>query len=127
MKTVTLQDIQKAKDTIKDIVKKTDILESVKLSTMTGANIFYKCENLQKTGSFKVRGACNKIANLTEEEKANVTISLIISVMIFGGNGIWFSTIISESIVLILSIIMIKKCLKDIDHEQGEILEAQTV
>ena len=52
MKTVTLQDIQKAKDTIKDIVKKTDILESVKLSTMTGANIFYKCENLQKTGYF---------------------------------------------------------------------------
>ena len=75
MKTVTLQDIQKAKDTIKDIVKKTDILESVKLSTMTGANIFYKCENLQKTGSFKVRGACNKIANLTEEEKANGVIA----------------------------------------------------
>lgn len=56
-----------------------------------------------------------------------ITISLIISVMIFGGNGIWFSTIISESIVLILSIIMIKKCLKDIDHEQEDILEAQTV
>ncbi|WP_297135697.1 threonine ammonia-lyase [Terrisporobacter sp.] len=75
MKTVTIQDIQKAKDTIKDIVKKTDILESVKLSTMTGANIFYKCENLQKTGSFKVRGACNKIANLTEEEKSNGVIA----------------------------------------------------
>lgn len=75
MEYVTLQDIREARETIKDIVKKTDILESVKLSTMTGANIYYKCENLQKTGSFKVRGACNKIANLTEEEKANGVIA----------------------------------------------------
>ena len=42
---------------------------------MTGANVYYKCENLQKTGSFKVRGACNKIANLTDEEKANGVIA----------------------------------------------------
>ena len=75
MKTVTLEDIKKAQETIKDIVKKTDVLESVKLSSMTGANIYYKCENLQKTGSFKIRGACNKIANLTEEEKSNGVIA----------------------------------------------------
>ena len=75
MAKVTLQDIKNAKDTIKDIVKKTDILESVKLSAMTGANVFYKCENLQKTGSFKLRGACNKIANLTDEEKAKGVIA----------------------------------------------------
>ena len=75
MPKVTLQDIEKAKDTIKDIVKKTDILESAILSSMTGANIYYKCENLQKTGSFKVRGACNKIANLTEEEKSHGVIA----------------------------------------------------
>ena len=72
---VTLQDIQEAKETIKDIVKKTDILESANLSNKTGANVFYKCENLQRTGSFKVRGACNKIANLTDEEKANGVIA----------------------------------------------------
>ncbi len=75
MNQVTLQDIQKARETIKDIVKKTDLLESVKLSKMSGANVYYKCENLQKTGSFKVRGACNKIANLTDEEKANGVIA----------------------------------------------------
>ena len=75
MTKVTLQDIKNAKETIKDIVKQTDILESAKLSAMTGANVFYKCENLQKTGSFKVRGACNKIANLTDEEKANGVIA----------------------------------------------------
>ncbi|WP_419749124.1 threonine ammonia-lyase [Terrisporobacter petrolearius] len=75
MTKITLQDIQKAQETIKDIVKKTDILESTKLSTMTGANVYYKCENLQKTGSFKVRGASNKIANLTEEEKSKGVIA----------------------------------------------------
>ena len=75
MTKLSLQDIQKAQETIKDIVKKTDILESAQLSSMTGANIYYKCENLQKTGSFKVRGACNKIANLTEKEKASGVIA----------------------------------------------------
>ena len=75
MTKVTFEDVKKAQDTIKDIVKKTDILESTKLSSMTGANVYYKCENLQKTGSFKVRGACNKIANLTDEEKANGVIA----------------------------------------------------
>ena len=75
MTKVTLQDIKNAKETIKDIVKQTDILESAKLSSMTGANVFYKCENLQKTGSFKLRGACNKIANLTDKEKSNGVIA----------------------------------------------------
>ena len=75
MQKVTLKDIQDAKKTISEIVKKTDILESRKLSDITKANIFYKCENLQKTGSFKVRGACNKIANLTDEEKSHGVIA----------------------------------------------------
>ena len=75
MAKVTLQDIKDARETIKDIVRTTDILESNKLSALTGAKVFYKCENLQKTGSFKIRGACNKIASLTEEEKANGVIA----------------------------------------------------
>ena len=75
MEKVTIDDIRKAQDTIKDIVKRTDILESTKLSLLTNANIYYKCENLQKTGSFKVRGACNKIANLTEEDKSKGVIA----------------------------------------------------
>ena len=75
MTKLSLHDIQKAQETIKDIVKKTDILESAKLSSITGAKIYYKCENLQKTGSFKVRGACNKIANLTDKEKASGVIA----------------------------------------------------
>ena len=72
---VTLNDVKKAQETIKGIVKETPVLESKTLSEMTGANVFYKCENLQKTGSFKVRGAVNTIANLTEEEKAKGVIA----------------------------------------------------
>ena len=72
---VTLNDVKKAQETIKGVVKETPVLESKTLSEMTGANVFYKCENLQKTGSFKVRGAVNTIANLTDAEKANGVIA----------------------------------------------------
>lgn len=67
---VTLEDIKEARETIKDVVLETDLLENVRLSESTGASVWYKCENLQRTGSFKIRGACNKIAHLTDEEKA---------------------------------------------------------
>lgn len=69
MKKVTLEMIKEARKTIADIIDITPIIESPKMNEKTGANVFLKCENLQKTGSFKIRGACNKIANLTQEEK----------------------------------------------------------
>lgn len=69
MAKITLQDIQKAQENIKHLIKKTDLVESTKLSQHTDAHIFLKCDNLQKTGSFKLRGAFNKITNLTEEER----------------------------------------------------------
>ncbi len=75
MKKVTLEMIKEARETIKDVIKETPLLESVKMSERTGANVFLKCENLQKTGSFKIRGACNKIANLTNEEKSKGVIA----------------------------------------------------
>ncbi|MBC2576062.1 threonine ammonia-lyase [Peptostreptococcus canis] len=75
MDQVTLNDIKKAQEVIKDVVLRTDMLENVRLSEQTGAKVFYKCENLQRTGSFKIRGACNKIASLTEEEKAHGVIA----------------------------------------------------
>ena len=51
-------------------IHRTPILTSTSLNTMTGAQLFFKCENLQKTGSFKIRGASNAILSLTEEEAA---------------------------------------------------------
>ena len=70
MERVTLEDVKEARGIIEDAILKTDILENVRLSEKTGAQVFYKCENLQRTGSFKIRGACNKIAHLTDQEKA---------------------------------------------------------
>lgn len=65
---VTFQDVLKAQKLLKGRVNKTPLIESLKLSDQVGANIWFKLENLQKTGSFKVRGALNKLDSLTEEE-----------------------------------------------------------
>ena len=72
---VNLEDVKKAEKVLEYIVKETPLQESKELSVKLNANVYYKCENLQKTGSFKIRGACNKIANLTDEEKAKGVIA----------------------------------------------------
>jgi len=51
-------------------IHRTPVLTSRSLNAMSGAQIFFKCENLQKTGSFKIRGASNAILSLTNEEAA---------------------------------------------------------
>jgi threonine dehydratase len=51
-------------------IHRTPVLTSASLDAMTGARLFFKCENLQKTGSFKIRGAANAILSLTEAEAA---------------------------------------------------------
>lgn len=65
---IKLIDILKASDNIKGIVRKTPLEYSYHLSKLTDANIYLKLENQQKTGSFKLRGATNKIKSLTKEE-----------------------------------------------------------
>src|SRR5215471_17618707 len=49
---------------------RTPILTSTSLDSITGAHFFFKCENLQKTGSFKIRGASNAILSLSDEQAA---------------------------------------------------------
>src|SRR3981189_229972 len=51
-------------------IHRTPVLTSASLNAMTGAQLFFKCENLQKTGSFKIRGASNAILALSEQEAA---------------------------------------------------------
>lgn len=67
--TVKLADILDARKILKDIIIPTPLLADAKLSREIGANAFLKAENLQKSGSFKIRGAYNKISHLTEDEK----------------------------------------------------------
>jgi threonine dehydratase len=49
-------------------IHRTPVLTSASLDEIAGSQLFFKCENLQKTGSFKIRGATNAIFSLTEEE-----------------------------------------------------------
>lgn len=66
---VTLETIKEARSNIQDSIKKTPLLECPTLEKQVGGKVFFKLENLQKTGSFKIRGALNRIAHLTDEEK----------------------------------------------------------
>ncbi len=66
---VQFSDIQEANHLIKDIIIQTPILPDVKLSEEIGASAYLKAECLQRSGSFKIRGAYNKISRLSEKEK----------------------------------------------------------
>jgi threonine dehydratase len=62
-------DIVQAQGALREVIKVTPLEMSQSFSQMADARVFLKLENLQKTGSFKVRGAYYKISNLTAEEK----------------------------------------------------------
>ncbi|MBE0682641.1 MAG: pyridoxal-phosphate dependent enzyme [Anaerolineales bacterium] len=64
----TLLDIRQAAERIKPYAHRTPVLTNESLNQFVGAELFLKCENLQKTGAFKFRGACNAVFSLTEEE-----------------------------------------------------------
>ena len=66
---IGLREIRDASDSIRDQVKKTPLLRSQYLSSLTGSDVYLKLENLQVTNSFKIRGALNKLMKLSPEEK----------------------------------------------------------
>ncbi|OAT86106.1 threonine ammonia-lyase [Desulfotomaculum copahuensis] len=66
---ITLADVQKAAKTLEGVAYKTGLVYNTTLSEMSGNHVYLKMENLQRTGSFKLRGAYNKIAGLRQEEK----------------------------------------------------------
>jgi threonine dehydratase len=65
---LTWEAIRDAHARIAPRIHRTPVLTSASLDAMTGASLFFKCENLQKTGSFKIRGATNAIFSLSDEE-----------------------------------------------------------
>ncbi len=73
--TVSLEEIRQARAVVADVARDTQVIESRYLSRTTGGTIALKAENLQRTGSFKVRGALNKIASLDPSVKGVVTAS----------------------------------------------------
>ena len=68
---VTYNDIEKAHQRISDHIQNTPILTSDSLDNELGSNLFFKCENFQKTGSFKIRGATNSVLQLNDTEIKN--------------------------------------------------------
>ncbi len=66
----TLSDIRQAAECIKPYAHRTPVLTCASLDEKVGAQVFMKCENLQKVGAFKFRGACNAVFSLTDEEAA---------------------------------------------------------
>lgn len=70
MDTIALNDIREARERIGDTIHRTPLIHSQTFSNWSGYDIYMKAENLQKTGSFKIRGATNKIKSLSAEEGA---------------------------------------------------------
>ncbi len=73
--TVSLGDIERAREVVADVVRRTYVFETRYLSRTTGGTIALKAENLQRTGSFKLRGALNKIAAVEEGTEGVVAAS----------------------------------------------------
>lgn len=70
-----LIDIQEAYTRIKQFIHRTPVLCSTQLNHIYGADLYFKCENFQKAGAFKFRGASNALENLTDEEKSRGVIT----------------------------------------------------
>jgi threonine dehydratase len=67
----TFADIKKAHERIRPYIHRTPVMTSKSINEIVGAELFFKCENLQKVGAFKFRGACNSVFALSEEEARN--------------------------------------------------------
>jgi threonine dehydratase len=67
---VTLEDVRAAQDLLSGVVRPTPLEYSRALTDRVGAEVYLKCENLQRAGSFKIRGAYTRMARLSDEEKA---------------------------------------------------------
>jgi threo-3-hydroxy-L-aspartate ammonia-lyase len=66
---LTIEQIKEAAERIRGHVHRTPVVTSRSFNEATGKEVFFKCENLQRAGAFKIRGATNKILSLSEEEK----------------------------------------------------------
>ena len=70
---ISTADIQAARHAGSSVVKHTPVTASAALSDRTGGSVVLKAENMQRTGSFKIRGAMNKLASLGDAARSGVT------------------------------------------------------
>src|SRR5918994_972972 len=67
---LTIQDVQAAARRLLNRIHRTPVISSQSFDDATGLQVFFKCENLQRAGAFKIRGALNKLLALTDAERA---------------------------------------------------------
>lgn len=68
MNVPTFADVKKAHEIVQQYAHRTPVLSSSGINQIVGGSLYFKCENLQKVGAFKFRGACNAVFSLAEEE-----------------------------------------------------------
>ncbi|CAN5538817.1 threonine ammonia-lyase [soil metagenome] len=73
---MTIADIDQARERIQDRVRRTPVLSATRLGDRAGVNLLLKAEQFQRTGSFKVRGALNKISCLNSDERERGVIAV---------------------------------------------------
>src|SRR5881396_1739172 len=73
---ISLDDVYRARERIGDRLHRTPLLRSATLSDQVGADVRFKAELFQRTGSFKPRGVLNKLATLSDDEKLRGVISI---------------------------------------------------
>ena len=68
MPEIQLSDIQAAAERTRDIVRRTPVFTSRTFDALAGARVFFKCENFQRGGAFKIRGAANFILSIPQDD-----------------------------------------------------------
>src|SRR5213594_2746388 len=70
MSAIGIEDIRAAAARLKDRIHRTPVITSRSFDERCGCRVYFKCENLQRAGAFKIRGALNKLLTLSDEERA---------------------------------------------------------
>src|SRR2546421_366287 len=70
MSAIDLEDVRAAAARLKGRIHRTPVITSRSFDERCGCRVYFKCENLQRAGAFKIRGALNKLLTLSDEERA---------------------------------------------------------
>src|SRR3984893_1125614 len=70
MSAIGIEDVRAAAARLKGRIHRTPVITSRSFDERCGCHVFFKCENLQYTGAFKIRGALNKLLTLTAEQRS---------------------------------------------------------